>query len=159
MTWHHLNYLLGFDELGHEVYFLEDSGEFSMPYNSKTWACEPDSTYGRQYLETTFNHYGLPKRYCYYSQFEDKYYGMPGTSSTRCCSNPTLVCVSGVTPIRESRPGRNARSSSIPTRYSRTFAWSATTHFCSITSSSTPAYVFPPSSLAGRTARCRERMA
>ena len=27
MTWHHLNYLLGLQELGHELFFLEDGGE------------------------------------------------------------------------------------------------------------------------------------
>src|SRR4051812_48059608 len=76
MSWHHLNYLLGLHELGHEVYFLEDSGRFALPYNPPIWRCEPDSTYGRAYLERTFVHYGLPLRYCYYSEFEDKYYGL-----------------------------------------------------------------------------------
>ena len=29
-----------------------------------------------QYLADTFARYGLPLRYCYYSQFEDRYYGL-----------------------------------------------------------------------------------
>src|SRR5580658_3764070 len=76
MTWHHLNYLLGLTELGHEVWFLEDSGSYSLPYNPTTWTCQPDSSYGRAYLERTFKHYGLPLRYCYYSEFENQYFGM-----------------------------------------------------------------------------------
>src|SRR4029077_9262211 len=76
MTWHHLNYLLGLHELGHEVWFLEDSGKFAVPYNPTKWACDVDSAYGRAYLERTFKEYGLPLRYCYYSEFEDKHYGL-----------------------------------------------------------------------------------
>ena len=75
MTWHHLNYLLGLHDLGHEVWFLEDSGEFSLPYNPQTKTCTADSSFGRNYLEKTFAQYGLPLRYCYYSQFEDAHYG------------------------------------------------------------------------------------
>jgi hypothetical protein len=74
MTWHHLNYLLGLAELGHEVWFLEDSGSYSLPYNPVTWKCEDDSTYGRAYLERTLSSYGLPIRYCYYSEFENRHY-------------------------------------------------------------------------------------
>src|SRR5687767_1899835 len=76
MTWHHLNYLLGLHAMGHEVWFLEDSGPHALPYNPRIQRCEADSAYGRAYVEHTFGQYALPLRYCYYSQFEDRYYGM-----------------------------------------------------------------------------------
>jgi hypothetical protein len=105
MTWHHLNYLLGLHQLGHEVWFLEDSGSYSYPYNPLTWQCTADSTYGRQYLERTFAHYGLPLRYCYYSEFEDKHYGQSREQLNDLLSRADLLlCVSGVTPVRENRP-------------------------------------------------------
>ena len=105
MTWHHLNYLLGFHELGHEVTFLEDSGDFCIPYNPTTWTCETDSLYGRNYLERSFKHYGLPPRYCYYSQFEDQHYGMTKQQLDDTLSQADLmVFVSGVTPLRSTRP-------------------------------------------------------
>src|SRR5688572_8584799 len=105
MTWHHLNYLLGLHELGHEVWFLEDSGEYSLPYNPQTQKCEPDSTFGRHYLEHTFAQYGLPLRYCYYSQFEDRHYGMTREALDDLLARAELLmCVSGVTPLRPSRP-------------------------------------------------------
>ena len=31
MTWHHLNYLAGLRDLGHEVWFLEDSDQYYLP--------------------------------------------------------------------------------------------------------------------------------
>jgi hypothetical protein len=105
MTWHHLNYLLGLHALGHEVWFLEDSGEFALPYNPKTHACEPDSTFGRAYLEHTFGRHGLPLRYCYYSHFEDRHYGMTRDELHALLARADLlVCVSGVTPLRPDRP-------------------------------------------------------
>lgn len=105
MTWHHLNYLLGLHELGHEVWFLEDSGSYSLPYNPRTWVCEADSTYGRQYLADTCARYSLPLRYCYYSQFEDRYYGLDKSGLDDLLRRADLLlCVSGVTPIRPKRP-------------------------------------------------------
>src|SRR5271163_646943 len=105
MTWHHLNYLLGLHELGHEVWFLEDSGSYSYPYNPVTWESSADSTYGRKYLEQTFEQYGFPKRYCYYSEFEDAHYGLNREELNSLLARADLLlCVSGVTPIRPDRP-------------------------------------------------------
>jgi hypothetical protein len=105
MTWHHLNYLLGLHDLGHEVWFLEDSGEYSLPYNPETRRAEPDSTFGRGYLQHTFSDYGLPLRYCYYSQFEDRHYGTSEAQLHALLERADLlICVSGVTPMRPSRP-------------------------------------------------------
>lgn len=105
MTWHHLNYLLGLHALGHEVWFLEDSGEYSMPYNPVTWESSPDSAYGRAYLEQTLTSHGLPARYCYYSQFEDRHYGLSRDGLHDLLRRADLLlCVSGVTPLREERP-------------------------------------------------------
>jgi hypothetical protein len=104
MTWHHLNYLLGLHELGHEVWFLEDSGSYSYPYNPITWQCSADSSYGRKYLQETFDYYGLPRRYCYYSEFEDKHYGLSRDELNSVLARADLLlCVSGVTPIRKER--------------------------------------------------------
>ena len=105
MTWHHLNYLLGLHEMGHEVWFLEDSGEHALPYNPATWTCEPNPTYGIAYLKRTFTEYGLPPRWCYYSQFWDTYYGLQKAELNDLLSRADLLlCVSGVTPIRPERP-------------------------------------------------------
>jgi hypothetical protein len=106
MTWHHLNYLLGLHAMGHDVYFQEDSGPWSMPYNPSTWKCEPDPSYGVDYLTRTFAQYGLPTdRWCYYSEPWERYYGMSETALNAVLSRADLLlCVSGVTPLRASRP-------------------------------------------------------
>lgn len=105
MTWHHLNYLLGLHELGHEVWFLEDSWSYFWPYDPRTKTCSADSSYGREYLRKTFEQTGLPLRYCYYSEFEDKHYGLSREELYALLKRADLLlCVSGVTPMREDRP-------------------------------------------------------
>src|SRR5262245_46150631 len=111
MTWHHLNYLLGLEDLGHEVFFLEDSGSYAVPYNPGKQVCEADSTFGRAYLERTFREFGLKAKWCYYSEFEDKYFGAAREQLNEILRHADLLlCVSGVTPVRADRPrpGRTA---------------------------------------------------
>ncbi|HEY7087409.1 MAG TPA: hypothetical protein VH518_04920 [Tepidisphaeraceae bacterium] len=105
MTWHHLNYLLGLEDLGHEVLFLEDSGSYAVPYNPTKQICENDSAFGRAYLERTFREFGLKARWCYYSEFEDQYYGATREQLNDALRDADLLlCVSGVTPLRDDRP-------------------------------------------------------
>jgi len=106
MTWHHLNYLLGLHAMGHEVYFLEDSSTWSFPYNPITWKCDTDPAYGVEYLTRTFGHYGFPQdRWCYYSEFLNRHYGLNETQLNDVLARADLmIFVSGVTPFRNSRP-------------------------------------------------------
>jgi hypothetical protein len=105
MTWHHLNYLLGLAELGHEVWFLEDSGSWLVPFNPAKNLCEPDPTYGLQYLKEQFAAFGLPPRFCYYSEFLDQHFGLSGPELNDLLKRADLLlCVSGVTPYRAERP-------------------------------------------------------
>lgn len=105
MTWHHLNYLLGLHELGHEVWFLEDSGSFALPFDPTTGTCAAESGYGRAYLERTLAEYGLPPRWCYYSEPEGRHYGLSREELGRLLARADLfLAVSGVTPLRPERP-------------------------------------------------------
>lgn len=106
MSWHHLNYLLGLHEMGHEVYFLEDSGDWCMPYDPRTLKSYPRPDYGLEYLASTFQQVGFPKeRFCYYSEFQDRYYGMNKDELDAVLERADLqIFVSGVTPLRLDRP-------------------------------------------------------
>jgi len=60
LSWSHLQYLLGLADLGHDVYFVEDSGDYQ-------WCCyDPlkntmvtDPTYGLQFATHLFARVGL----------------------------------------------------------------------------------------------------
>ena len=103
MTWHHLHYLLGFQQLGHDVFFLEDTGGYGMPYDPTTRTCSPDPTYGLAYLAETLQSVGLPvQNYCFYSDHYERCFGLSDLKLLE--SADLLLCVSGVTPLRPGRP-------------------------------------------------------
>lgn len=105
MTWHHLNYLLSLQALGHDVWFLEDSGSWLVPFNPVTNICEPDPSYGIEYLKQTFSAVGLEPKYCYYSEFQDTYHGLSKSALSELLRRADLLlCVSGITPLRDDRP-------------------------------------------------------
>lgn len=96
MTWHHLNYLLGLIELGHEVTYLEDGA--NHPSFDPIANTHGDPTYGLKYLRETFEKYGIrvPWHYRYGKIAE-------GLSIEEMQSKlreaDLFIAVSGVTPI------------------------------------------------------------
>ena len=55
MTWHHLQYFLGLHQMGHDVYFLEDSGdtEYSC-YDPVRNITDQNPAYGLEYASQVF---------------------------------------------------------------------------------------------------------
>ncbi len=101
MSWGHLNFLLGLKKLGHDVWFLEDSGEYLMPFDPVRRVTDVDSSYGRRYVEEILARFGLPERWCYYSQFENKFYGLTESQLDRLCRDADLfINVGTVNPVR-----------------------------------------------------------
>lgn len=104
MTWHHLNYLLGLHDLGHEVFFLEDGGQWILPYDPATQSTGPDSTFGRGYLEKTFRDFHLPIRWCYHLERVGQYFGSTQRElNDALASADLMICVSGITALRPDR--------------------------------------------------------
>lgn len=76
MAWHHLQYVLGLAQLGHDVYFIEDSGD-------EQWACydparsvtDPDPGYGLKFIEQIFQQVGLDHRWAYHDALGTRWYG------------------------------------------------------------------------------------
>ncbi|MGI9292890.1 MAG: hypothetical protein ACR2PS_02825 [Pseudomonadales bacterium] len=76
MTWHHLQYVMGLAQLGHDVYFIEDSGDDS-------WACydpvrnvsDPDPTYGLAFVTRTFAAVNLARRWAYHDALASQWHG------------------------------------------------------------------------------------
>jgi hypothetical protein len=103
MTWHHLNYVLGLHEMGHDVWFYE-YGNWP-PYNPRTQICSWEHVaYGTEYLGEQFEQYGLPPKWCY-SVGGKSWVNLSGQELTQLFTRADLMlCVSGVTPLDEVRP-------------------------------------------------------
>jgi hypothetical protein len=79
MTWHYLHYLLGLQKLGHEVMYLEDSGQW--PYvlegssDAASWIaydCSPNV----DYLAAIMERFGLTDRWAYRFPIADEWFGI-----------------------------------------------------------------------------------
>jgi hypothetical protein len=79
LTWHYLQYVLGLRNLGHDVYYVEDSGEW--PYtldggaSGNEWIASDCST-NVEYLKTAMGRFGLGDRWAYRFPRERRWYGL-----------------------------------------------------------------------------------
>jgi hypothetical protein len=79
MTWHYLQYVLGLQRLGHDVYYLEDSGEW--PYNLHGGISGDDFVaYGCKenvkYLGEVMSRFGLTEKWAYRCPIDAQWFGL-----------------------------------------------------------------------------------
>jgi hypothetical protein len=67
-SWHHLQYLIGFQRLGHEVTFFEDYGWPNSCFDPARNVMSADPGYGINYMMRLFERYGLQNRWCYLAE-------------------------------------------------------------------------------------------
>jgi hypothetical protein len=76
MTWHHLQYVLGLHQMGHDVFFLEDSGDTEYCcYDPARNVTDKDPSYGLQYAKQVFDKAGLENKWGYYDHHQNKWHG------------------------------------------------------------------------------------
>lgn len=79
VTWDYIQYCIGLKQLGHDVYYFEDSGEW--PYNldggptGNDWV-EKDCDKNISYLKKLFDRFGLKNRWAYRFPLKDTWYGL-----------------------------------------------------------------------------------
>lgn len=101
-VWSMLHWVLGLAKLGHDVLFVEDSADWAVPFNPVLGDYAVDSTYGRNLLDGLFRPRGLGGHWAYYSQFEDRLYGMERRDLEAFCADADLFLnLSAVIPLRE----------------------------------------------------------
>src|SRR5262245_20622355 len=99
LAWHYLQYVLGLRDLGHDVYYVEDSGEW--PYtldggaSGNEWIAGDCAT-NVQYLKSAMERFGLGGRWSYRFPKERRWYGMPAATRREVIrSADLLINVSG----------------------------------------------------------------
>lgn len=101
VTWDYIQYVLGFRQLGHDVWYLEDTG---------AWAYDPiaeqpseNCSHNVDYLSRVMEHFGLGDRWIYRNAATGEYFGVSDSSLAerllRECD--VLVNVSGACWLRE----------------------------------------------------------
>ena len=67
-TWHHLQYLIGFKRLGHEVVLFENWGWENSCFDAGANAMTADPTFGINYMMPLLEAHGLERSWCYLAQ-------------------------------------------------------------------------------------------
>lgn len=74
VTWDYLQYIVGLARLGHDVYYLEDTG--LCPYEPSSGGVVGESASAVDYLAGVMSRFGLGDRWSYHSSFESRWSGM-----------------------------------------------------------------------------------
>jgi hypothetical protein len=87
VTWCSLMYLLGLRALGHEVLYIEDTGE--CIYDPERNALSPDPSYGTRYIHDALEPFGLGSHWCFVN-YDGTYHGCRRESVREYCSDADL---------------------------------------------------------------------
>jgi len=87
VTWCSLMYLLGLRALGHEVFYVEDTGECVYDPVQNTRAVEP--TYGTTYIHDALAPFGLGDRWTFVN-YDGSYHGQPRETLARFAADAEL---------------------------------------------------------------------
>lgn len=101
LAWHHLQYLLGLLDLGHDAYFFEDSDDYPSCYDPTRYVTDVDPSYGLDFAARSFNRLGIGQRWTYHDAHSSRWHGPSASRALEICSRADLLInVSGVNPIR-----------------------------------------------------------
>ncbi len=101
MAWHHLQYVLGLAQLGHEVRFIEDSDDYASCVHIDTGIVDTDPCDGLTFTDQAMRRLGLAEQWAYYDAHTDRWLGAAADGVRQFCEAADVVLnVSGVNPLR-----------------------------------------------------------
>ena len=86
-----LQYALGLQALGHEVWFFEDSEDFPCCYDPSRWVTDTDPAYGLRYADDVLGKTSLADRWTYYDAHTDRWMGPCAEDALSICESADLV--------------------------------------------------------------------
>ena len=89
VTWDYVQYLLGFRALGHDVWYLEDSG--AWPYDPVRQTYGEDSTYNTAYLGGIMTEFGFGDRWIYRNGADGTFHGAGESAARDLIKNADLL--------------------------------------------------------------------
>lgn len=101
MVWSDLQYLKGLRDLGHEVWFIEDSDDYPSCYNPLSMETTVDPSFGLEFAANVFRKIGFEERWSYYDAHTQQWHGpASGKVMSLFGSSDLLLNLAGVNPIR-----------------------------------------------------------
>jgi hypothetical protein len=74
VTWFYMHYVVGLARLGHDVYYIEDSGQW--PYNPEADGLLESCDFNVAYLDEVMTRFGLRDRWAYRFPWESQWFGL-----------------------------------------------------------------------------------
>jgi hypothetical protein len=95
VAWDYCNYLVGLHRIGHDVYYIEDSGQW--PYNPSENGTSRSCEFNVQYLSKLLSRFGLGDKWGYRFPHQAEWFGLTSAErETIIDSADLLINVSGV---------------------------------------------------------------
>ena len=89
VAWDYLQYVLGLARLGHDVYYLEDTGQW--PFNPVEGGLAKDCTFNVEYLADIMSRYGLANKWAYRFPWQSQWFGLTGKERTEVIKSADLL--------------------------------------------------------------------
>jgi hypothetical protein len=100
--WHAASFAVGFRDAGHDVWFLEDSGDDPWCYDPETEELDPSARYGVRFLAQEMARIGMADRWVFRHGPTGRHDGMSQEQTAEVlASADVFVNVSLTTPMRE----------------------------------------------------------
>jgi hypothetical protein len=102
LVWHHLQYVMGLARMGHDVCFLEDSGDTPWCcYDPSRDVTDADPTFGLGFADRAFQAGGIRDRWAYHNAHTGRWHGPLAEYAVDRCRKATLLLnLSGANRLR-----------------------------------------------------------
>jgi hypothetical protein len=89
VTWDYFQYILGLKHLGHDVYYIEDTGQW--PYNPVSAGTADSCSYNVQYLANLMNRFGLADNWAYCFPRQSLWFGLPAIKRAEIFQSADMI--------------------------------------------------------------------
>jgi hypothetical protein len=102
LVWHHLQYVLGLQRLGHEVMFLEDSGDDGWScYDPSRGVTDGDCSYGLAWTADAFSRFGAGPAWAFHDAPASTWHGPAAEGAIAFCEDADILLnLSGTNVVR-----------------------------------------------------------
>lgn len=102
MTWHSLQYPLGLQRMGQDVWVIEDSGDYASCYDPVCGDLTEKPRYGLRYAADVYDRVGLGDRWAFRDGLAGTWHGPAGQAAEQLCATADVVVnLAGIHPLRE----------------------------------------------------------
>ena len=94
VSWDYIQYAAGLKLLGHDVYYIEDTGQY--PFNPLEGGIAKECDFNVRYLKEVMGRFGMEERWAYHFPWKSQWYGLADNKREEViCSADILINVSG----------------------------------------------------------------